>query len=324
LEIERDSLDEVLIALYGALLRSPLKNNGSRGENTDLLGVALRIRNPRARLSRSENRGRPFSALGELLWYLSGSDKLEFIAPYLPKYKEDARDGVLYGAYGPRLFDMHGKFNQLENVCALLRRRDWSRRAVIQLFDAEDISHDFPEVPCTTTLQFHVRNGGLHLGVTMRSNDAYWGLPHDVFCFTMLQEMMATRLGLTLGEYYHYAGSMHVYEDKRSGLEEYVEEGFQKIVEMPPMPGGDAFDVVPKLLDAERRIRERELVIASDLFDDSYWADVVRLIEVFWAKEDRDRLDELAGEFANATYREYLTGLRNRMERRDASNKECS
>lgn len=324
MEIEHDSLDEVLIELYEALLRSPLKNKGSRGENIDLLGVALRIRKPRARLSRSENRGRPFSALGELLWYLSGTDKLEFIEPYVPRYKDDARDGVLHGAYGPRLFTMRGKFNQLENITTLLRKRDWSRRAVIQLFDAEDISEDFPEVPCTTTLQFHVRNGALNLSVSMRSNDAYWGLPHDVFCFTMLQEMMAKRLGLELGEYYHYAGSMHFYENVVKGLEDYVAEGFQKIVEMPHMPDGDPFKIVPDLLIAEARIRGGELVTASELFSETYWADIVRLVQVFWARDDEERLNDLKGQFAHSAYREYLEGIRHRAKKRAESRGECS
>jgi thymidylate synthase len=42
--------------------------------------------------------------------------------------------------------------------------------------------------------QFHLSEKQLHLSVTLRSNDAYWGLPHDVFSFTMIQEMMARRL----------------------------------------------------------------------------------------------------------------------------------
>ena len=37
----------------------------------------------------------------------------------------------------------------------------------------------------------------------MRSNDAYWGLPHDVFAFTMLQEILARSLTLELGTYKH-------------------------------------------------------------------------------------------------------------------------
>ena len=105
---------------------------------------------------------------------------------------------------------MRGEIDQFESIERLLRRKSGSRRAVIQLFNAEDIAADHKEIPCTTTLQFHLREELLHMSVTLRSNDAYWGLPHDVFCFTMLQEMMARRLGVEIGEYYQYVGSMHV------------------------------------------------------------------------------------------------------------------
>lgn len=104
-----DTLDDVLIELYKALLMAKGCNKGgTRGPNREMLGVTLRITNPRARLSRSEDRGKPFSAVGELLWYLSGSDRLDFIEPYIKRYREDAVDGVLPGAYGPRLFALRG------------------------------------------------------------------------------------------------------------------------------------------------------------------------------------------------------------------------
>lgn len=196
--------------VYQALLKSPERNKGTRGDNTELLGVSLKLGRPRARLSRSEDRGHPFSALGELLWYLAGRNDLEFIEPYIPRYRREAEGGVLHGAYGPRLFRAGNAIDQIDNVTKLLRRRPWSRRAVIQLFGAEDLTRDFPEIPCTTTLQFHLREHCLHLTVCMRSNDAYWGLPHDVFCFTMLQEIMARRLDVQLGQYFHYVGSMPV------------------------------------------------------------------------------------------------------------------
>lgn len=188
MEIKGDSIDAILIDLYQDLLRSPGRNEGSRGATVEALAVTLRLTKPRARLSRSENRGKPFSALGELLWYLAKSNKLEFIEPYVGRYKDDAVDGVLYGAYGPRIFAMRGCVDQLQSVTELLRQTSGSRRAVVQLFNAEDIVSRQPEIPCTTTLQFLIRDGHLHLSVTMRSNDAYFGLPHDVFCFTMLQE----------------------------------------------------------------------------------------------------------------------------------------
>jgi thymidylate synthase len=85
----------------------------------------LHVSKPRARISRSENRGKPFSALGELLWYLTGSDKLEFIQPYVERYtKEAAEDGAMHGAYGPRLFAMRGSVDQIANVTELF---NWLR-----------------------------------------------------------------------------------------------------------------------------------------------------------------------------------------------------
>ena len=162
--------------------------------------MLLELNHPRARLSRSETRGRPFSCLGEFLWYLSRDNKLDFIRYYIPAYEKETEDGeTIYGAYGPRLFDQRGH-DQLRNVINLLRSHPESRRAVIQLFNAEDIARRYKEVPCTCTLQFLVRRKRLHMLTTMRSNDAYKGLPHDIFCFTMLQEVVARTLGLELGE----------------------------------------------------------------------------------------------------------------------------
>jgi len=82
---------------------------------------------------------------------------------------------TVYGGYGPRLFEQRGH-DQVGNVLDLLRSNPQSRRAVIQLFNAEDISRYHREVPCTTTMQFMVRDGRLHMLTTMRSNDAYIGL----------------------------------------------------------------------------------------------------------------------------------------------------
>lgn len=328
MEISGEGLDAVLIKLYRAFLAKPGHNEGSRGPNAEIPAVLLRITKPRARLSRSENRGHPFSALGELLWYLARSDKLDFIEPYVPRYKNDADNGVLFGAYGPRIFSMRGRVDQLSSVTTLLRAKPGSRRAVVQLFNAEDIETHHTEVPCTTTLQFFIREKEkhLHLSVSMRSNDAYFGLPHDVFCFTMLQEMMARRLGVKLGEYYHYAGSMHVYDEypgKLKGvdlLKEYLAEGHQRPVEMPAMPCANPFELVPKLLDVENKARNGERVVASDMFPDDYWADIARLIQVFWASRRKENFDVLSAEFTAPIYRTYVESRRN-VKRRNPSNR---
>jgi thymidylate synthase len=312
MEFEGESLDQVLHQLYRAIDKDGRLHAGSRGNTLELLGVALRIRKPRARISRSENRGKPFSAIGELLWYLSGSNKLEFIQPYVSEYTKDAVGGILEGAYGPRLLAMRGKIDQFTSIERLLNEKPGSRRAVIQLFNAEDIATAHKEIPCTTTLQFHRRDERLHMSVTLRSNDAYWGLPHDVFCFTMLQEMMARRLGVELGEYYQYVGSMHVYEDFFEGMREYVEEGVQQTIEMPAMPIGDPFQIVDQLLKIEGRLRAGQALDASKEVTEIYWADVVRLLQVFWAREwakdHPSRLTELREELVTSSYRSYVDG----------------
>lgn len=312
MEFAGDSLDAVLFQLYRALRTDGQENVGSRGKTRELISVTLNIKKPRARLSISENRGKPFSALGELLWYLSGSDTLGFIEPYVPRYAADAVGGILEGAYGPRLLNLRAGINQFDSIHRLLTDKPASRRAVIQLFNAEDIATTHKEIPCTTTMQFHLRNGGLHMSVTMRSNDAYWGLPHDVFCFTMIQEMMARRLGAEMGEYHQYIGSMHVYEDYLADMKEYVEEGFQQTREMPPMSEGNPFDLVQQLLEIEARLRAGVSIVVADEIDDPYWADMLRLLQGFWARKSvKDypaRLNELKEELVWKAYGPYLEG----------------
>jgi thymidylate synthase len=72
----------------------------TRGNTAELMGVMLKLRNPRARLSRTERRGLLFSCLGEMFWYLAGSDKLRFIEYYLTRYSNESDDGRTLGIPG--------------------------------------------------------------------------------------------------------------------------------------------------------------------------------------------------------------------------------
>lgn len=306
MEIAGDNLDDVLIAVYEALLKHGAENHGTRGDTLELLGVALCLKNPRARLSRSENRGKSLSALGELLWYLSKKKDVVFIEQYVPAYANEAEpDGTVNGGYGPRLFSMRDSIDQVQNVIDLLKSKPSSRRAVIQLFNAEDIAAQRKEVPCTTTIQFFLRDGQLHMAATLRSNDAYLGLPHDVFCFTMLQEMVASELGVNLGGYMQYVGSMHVYCKDIDNLSQYINEGHHRIEQMPSMPSGKAFEYGALLLECEKRMRAGENFDASTVLGESYWADLCRLLQAFWASGLSTRLDELIEEFSDPMYRVY-------------------
>lgn len=207
--IAADTVDDMLRRVIGKLLSSKTSIRTTRGKTREMFGVLLQINNPRARLSLTEKKGTLFSCLGELLWYLAKTDELAFIHYYAPEYRYESDDNqTIRGAYGPRLFNMRGH-DQVANVLNLLRGRPQSRRAVIQLFEAADITSHYKEIPCTCTLQFTIRRKRLDMLTSMRSNDAFLGLPHDVFAFTMFQEIMARALNITMGTYRHVVGSMH-------------------------------------------------------------------------------------------------------------------
>jgi thymidylate synthase len=272
----------------------------------ELTGVLLEISNPRARLSRTETRGKPYSCLGELCWYLAGSNDLSFILYYIPEYKRYADGSRIFGGYGPRLLNWGG-LNQLANVAELLRKRHDSRRAVLQLFDRHDILQEHEDVPCTCSLQFMRRHGKLEMFANMRSNDVYRGLPHDVFCFTMLQEIMARTLGVQVGTYKHAVGSLHLYVRDLEAVQRFLDEGWQPTVgvAMPRMPTGDPRPAVDLLLKAESAIRTTG-ALQDGILDalDSYWADLVRLLQVFRCKKEKNagRIRELRESVSSRVY----------------------
>src|SRR5579859_3371838 len=133
--ISAATLDDLLHKVFKKLLKTGTPVRPSRGKAIESIAVLMQIKNPRARLSLTETKGKLSSCLGELLWYLAGSKSLQFIAYYLPRYRKESEDGrTVFGGYGPRLFAMRGRYDQVKNVLPLLRKRD-SRRAVIQLLD---------------------------------------------------------------------------------------------------------------------------------------------------------------------------------------------
>jgi thymidylate synthase len=146
----------------------------------------------------------------------------------------------------------------------------------------------------------------------MRSNDAYIGLPHDIFCFTMLQEVLARTLGIVLGPYTHFVGSLHLYDEHREETEQYLGEGVQATIAMPAMPSGDPWPAIRKVLDAEFRIRRGEEIDADKWGVGPYWADLIRLLQVYAARRTRAkaRIKALKADMASAIFSPYIDGPR--------------
>ncbi|MFV3384466.1 thymidylate synthase [Pseudomonas sp. NY15364] len=290
--IKGDTVDDLLKKVFKEILDNGTDVEPTKGKTKELSGVLLKLTNPLGRLSRTEGKGTIFSCLGELLWYLSGSNQLDQIQYYIQHYHQYSDDGkTIFGAYGPKLFGADG---QIPSVIRALQERGSTRKAVVQLFSSSDIKAPHKDIPCTCTLQFLVREGKLSLYTAMRSNDAFKGLPHDIFAFTMLQELTARKLGIPMGEYGHYVTSLHIYMDDLDKIGGFQNEGWQEKVYMPSMPDGDQTNNVLRLLKHERELRLLNKRV-SNVHVDVYWRDLSILLEVFNIVKSKDfaRLNQI-------------------------------
>lgn len=316
MHVRADTLDDLMRHVLQQLVASTEWVSASKGSFTEQVGAVLQLTNPRARLSRSETRGKAFSPLGEWLWYLSGANDYAFVDYYVPNgYSDDAPDRrFVPNGYGERLANLRGH-NQIGNVIKLLQQKRSSRQAVIQLFDASDVGRGYG-VPCTCTLQFLVRDDRAHMVVNMRSNDAYLGLPHDVFAFTMLQELIARAISADVGEYTHFVGSLHLYEGHHEKAKAFLSEAWHGTVPMPEMPVGEPWPAVQELQRAERAIREGGQYSLAGTNLAPYWQDLVRMLAAYRAdrNKDVDWLRMLRGEIDSSTYRVFIDARIDKLE----------
>ena len=154
-------------------------------------------------------------AAAEWAWYLSGDPNI-------------IKLGQLYGKIPPiweRMADVNGEVNsnygyqwkrcdQLDNVVNLLRDNPETRQAAISIYDGKEIHKYDNDTPCTYAVQFTIVQGKLYMSVYMRSNDLWYGFCNDQCQFASLQEMVADRLNLPVGTYYHHAHNLHLYNNK--------------------------------------------------------------------------------------------------------------
>jgi thymidylate synthase len=301
-----DLMRSVMLAIQE---RGERIESATKGTNTEIRGVIVELTNPRARLSRTETRGKPFSCLGELCWYLSGTNDFDFISFYVRRKDTDNEAGQIFGGYGPRLFGLRGN-DQIEQVTRLLRGNPQSRRAAVQLFEAGDLAEYHADIPCTCTLQFMIRNERLDMLTYMRSNDVYLGMPHDIFCFTMMQELLARSLSVEIGNYKHMVGSLHLYDEKQELAQQFLDEGLQSTkVPMPAMPVKNPWPDVHKLLEAEGSIRTKGALEEGVLDDmDPYWADLTRLLLVHKYGKDKelDKIKLLRDQMHSPVYNTFI------------------
>lgn len=163
-------------------------------------------------------------AIGELIWYWSGRNDVDFIDHFSKFWRNISDDGkTANSAYGYIIKYKFG-FDQLECVINELRRNPDSRRAVININTPSMYRMVTRDTQCTMFLHYYIRDNKLCSTATMRSNDFIKGLTFDITYFTELQKYIAHRLGLECGTYTHFDTSFHTYDTDKELLEKIMNE----------------------------------------------------------------------------------------------------
>ena len=241
----------------------------------EILAIGFEITNPRRRVT--DLQGRKWSsslAVGELCWQLRGARSADILASYVPRWRSFAdEDGQIRGScYGYQIFrSKKNGLSQWDWVKRILEGDRFSRRAILSFQSADflDRATWSKDVACASTMQFFIRDGELSSLVSMRSNDAVYGLPYDLFVFTSLQEMMAVELGVGLGSYFHHCGSLHFYEYQNSRIDQVLRNSSIQSREMMPIVD---LDGRKRLLRAEKKFRKtgfsERIIHKADFWDD--------------------------------------------------------
>jgi thymidylate synthase len=201
---------------YEALLEE-IPFEGIPFDNTKaLFNCGFYIQNPLDNhITNKERNWKLEYAEAEWQWYLSGDPSIKKL-------------GDIYGKVPPiweRMADSDGNVNsnygyqwnrndQIHYVVGKLRENPDTRHAAISIYDCKEFKKYRNDTPCTYAVQFTIINNKLNMSVYMRSNDLWYGFCNDQYQFSSLQKMIAERLSIDVGWYYHHAHNMHLYNDK--------------------------------------------------------------------------------------------------------------
>ena len=193
-----------------------IKDHGVQFDDTQaLFNIGFEIENPMDNLIDDKDRNWKWDyAEAEWQWYLSGQNNINILGELYGKIPEiwkrmADKEGYVNSNYGWQW----KRNNQLDEVIDLLKTNPRTRQAAISIYDRKEGYMYNNDTPCTYAVQFTIVGQKLNMCVTMRSNDLWYGFCNDQYCFSKLQELVATETGLLIGSYYHFAHNLHLYDN---------------------------------------------------------------------------------------------------------------
>ena len=195
-----------------------IKENGVRHANaTAIFNEGFVLENPMDNLIKTPwRKWQPQYAMDEWEWYMLADNDIKVFEDVRGKrpvpqvwYNHANEDGFVMSNYGWQW--ARGK--QIDYVLNELKRDPQSRRALLTMYDGKDNRLYTHDTPCTLNAHFQIVDDKLNMTIMMRSNDLIMGFCNDQYCFSMLQQLIADKLDLPVGEYFHFASNLHIYDN---------------------------------------------------------------------------------------------------------------
>lgn len=245
--IEGDNISEVWYWLLNLLIRDGLDATPRGLPTKEILNMTLTIKNGLNNIIAIPKRDINYRFMvAEWLWILGGIEEVAYLSKYNSFMKTYSDDGIiLRGAYGPRLNP------QMPYVVKALEERD-SRQAVATIWSPSPTTSK--DIPCTIALQWFLRDDLLHTTITMRSSDAWKGIPYDYFSFSQITNCLASVIDVEVGSITMNLGSSHLYQEDYKLANEVIVEAKTDYLRSISLPTGIMIpdtELMKKILNVE-------------------------------------------------------------------------
>lgn len=236
--ITNSAITEKFSTLYPLLnqylLHSEDIQESRNGNTKEVMDFKTEITSPYHRCVGSSKRDiNVFFLLAEALWIWAGRKDVKFLNIFNSNMSNYSDNGeVFHAPYGFRLRH-HGVSStdrqpnndnealhylqgedQIEKAIEILTNDPETRRCVLSIWNPDlDLSTKSKDLPCNDLVMFKIRKGKLYTTISNRSNDLHWGLPTNIFQFSILSELISGILGIELYKQTHNSQSLHFYLD---------------------------------------------------------------------------------------------------------------
>lgn len=146
----------------------------------------------------------------ELLWFLKGSTKLDYLRQHKNKiWEEWSVDGDVPYLYPHQWRGL--KVDQIQTLINTIKTNPTSRRMLVDSWNVEQLEK-MPLTPCHCLFQCYVRqNKYLDLQLYQRSADIMLGVPFNIASYSLLIMLLAQVTDLEPGRFIHTFGDVHIY-----------------------------------------------------------------------------------------------------------------